>query len=88
MNGPMPIMLDMFSAVACSRPKRRGRETLIDCQQRARRLDAGRFGIVAVEPSLNVGNARSAPQQVYGLFMPASMMSPVPSSRAVSSSPE
>ncbi len=23
MNGPMPIMFDMFSAVACSRPKRR-----------------------------------------------------------------
>ena len=23
MNGPIPIMFDMFSAVACSRPKRR-----------------------------------------------------------------
>ena len=25
MNGPTPIMFDMFSAVACSRPKRRSR---------------------------------------------------------------
>ncbi len=25
MNGPIPIMFDMFSAVACSRPKRRSR---------------------------------------------------------------
>ena len=25
MNGPIPIMFDMFSAVACRRPKRRSR---------------------------------------------------------------
>ncbi len=30
MNGPTPIMFDMFSAVACKRPKRRTRSGRLD----------------------------------------------------------
>ena len=31
MNGPIPIMFDMFSAVACSKPKRLGRLCSAGC---------------------------------------------------------
>src|SRR5690242_12518186 len=38
MNGPMPIMFDMFSAVACSKPKRRSTSEL-GVQQRHEHAD-------------------------------------------------
>src|SRR5262249_30500043 len=62
MNGPIPIMFDMLSAVACNKPKRRERETLIvsgdspgpgDCN----RPDSPDGGLVGLRMTA-VGHAR------------------------------
>ena len=51
MKGPIPIMFDMLRAVACSRPKRRERETLIVRPERADGLGTGRLGAALASPS-------------------------------------